>query len=217
MSGITNPTARQFADLARRVKIIPVVTIENASDAVALARTLVDAGLPVIEITLRTQAGLDAIRAIATEVPDAHVGAGTVRNAGQGKDAVEAGAKFVVSPGVTGALLDAAADWAVPYLPGAATASEMMRAADRGITLMKLFPAESVGGVDLLKSLAAPLPDLQFCPTGGITQDNAARYLALPNVACVGGSWMVPTAALAARDWQQIGRLAAAAKNVATR
>lgn len=217
MNGISNPATQQFADFARRTKIIPVVTIENASDAVALARTLVDAGLPVIEITLRTQAGLDAIRAIAAEVPDAHVGAGTVRNVGQGRDAVEAGAKFVVSPGVTGALLDAAADWAVPYLPGTATASEMMRAADRGITLMKLFPAESIGGVGLLKSLAAPLADLQFCPTGGITQDNAARYLALPNVACVGGSWMVPTAAVAARNWQQIGRLASAAKKVATR
>jgi 2-dehydro-3-deoxyphosphogluconate aldolase/(4S)-4-hydroxy-2-oxoglutarate aldolase len=206
-----------FVALARRAKIIPVVTIENASDAVALARTLVDAGLPVVEITLRTQAGLDAINAVASEVPDAHVGAGTVRSPQEGRAAIAVGARFVVSPGVTDSLLDAAADWLVPYLPGTATASEMMRAADRGITLMKLFPAESVGGVDLLKSLAAPLADLQFCPTGGITQDNAARYLALPNVACVGGSWMVPTAAVAARDWQQIGRLASAAKNVATR
>jgi 2-dehydro-3-deoxyphosphogluconate aldolase/(4S)-4-hydroxy-2-oxoglutarate aldolase len=207
--------SKSFADLAHRIRIIPVVTIEHAGDAVALARTLVAAALPIVEITLRTQAGLDAIRAIAREVPDAYVGAGTVRSAEQGNDAVKAGARFIVSPGVTDALLDAAADWPAPYLPGTATASEMMRVADRGIIFMKLFPAESVGGVSLLKSLAAPLSDLQFCPTGGITPENAALYLALPNVTCVGGSWMVPATAVAARDWAQIGKLAAAARMIA--
>jgi 2-dehydro-3-deoxyphosphogluconate aldolase/(4S)-4-hydroxy-2-oxoglutarate aldolase len=205
-----------FLALARSAKIIPVVTIESAADAVMLARTLVKAGLPVIEITLRTQAGLDAIKAIANEVPDAHVGAGTVRSPQDGRAAITVGARFIVSPGVTGALLDAAGDWPVPYLPGTATASDIMRVADRGITFMKLFPAESVGGVDLLKSLAAPFQDIQFCPTGGISPDNVAAYLALPNVACVGGSWMVPKAAVAARDWQQIGKLAAAGSQAAT-
>jgi len=217
MNEDTNMNGGEFADLARHAGIIPVVTIENGGDAVALARTLVQAGLPLIEITLRTQAGLDAIKAIAGEVPDAHVGAGTIRNPGQGRDAIAAGARFIVSPGVTDALLDAAASWPVPYLPGTATASEMMRVADRGITFMKLFPAEAIGGVSLLKSLAAPFPDLQFCPTGGITPDNAGRYLALPNVLCVGGSWMVPQAVIAARDWQQIGKLASAARHAANR
>ncbi len=214
---MTGQAGAQFEDLARRIKIIPVVTIDSAADAVALARTLVQAGLPLIEVTLRTQAGLGAIKAVADEVPEAQVGAGTVRDVRQGEDAIKAGARFIVSPGVTESLLDAAAGWPLPYLPGTATASEMMRVADRGIRFMKLFPAAAVGGVSLLKSLAAPFPDLQFCPTGGITPDNAAQYLALPNVVCVGGSWMVPMAALDARDWQQIEKLASAAREAARR
>jgi 2-dehydro-3-deoxyphosphogluconate aldolase/(4S)-4-hydroxy-2-oxoglutarate aldolase len=211
MSDKTQP----FDVLARSARIIPVVTIENAGDALMLARTLTAAGLPVVEITLRTQAGLDAIKAIASEAPDVHVGAGTIRNADHAGAAISAGARFIVSPGFTDTLLDAAADWPVPYLPGVATASEMMRVAERGIDFMKLFPAESVGGVGLLKSLAAPLPDLRFCPTGGVNADNVARYLALPNVVCVGGSWMVPGAAIAARDWKQIAALASKARQAA--
>jgi 2-dehydro-3-deoxyphosphogluconate aldolase / (4S)-4-hydroxy-2-oxoglutarate aldolase len=206
---------RSFAALARRVRIVPVVTIERAEDAVPLARALLEGGLPVIEIALRTQAALDGIKAIAENVPDAHVGAGTIREPAQGKAAVAAGARFVVSPGATRLLLDASNDWGVPYLPGAATPSEMMQLAERGITFIKLFPAEAVGGVKLLKSLAAPLQELQFCPTGGVQPSNASNYLALPNVTCVGGSWMVPQSAVAARDWRAIAELAAHARTLA--
>lgn len=206
---------RSFAALARRVRIIPVVTIERAADAVPLARALAEGGLPIVEITLRTKVALDGIKAIAENVPQAHVGAGTIREPAQGKAAVAAGARFIVSPGATERLLDASADWGVPYLPGAATPSEMMRLAERGITFMKLFPAEAVGGVRLLKSLAAPLQDLQFCPTGGVDQTNAADYLALPNVACVGGSWMVPPPVLAAHDWRGVAELAVRARTAA--
>lgn len=208
-----NAVSRQaFVALARRARIIPVITIERAEDAVPLARALVAGGLPVIEITLRSQQAIDAIKAIAEGVPEAHVGAGTVREPGQGKRAIAAGARFIVSPGATMQLLDAAQDWGVPYLPGAATASEIMNLAERGITFMKLFPAESIGGIRLLKSLAAPFQDLEFCPTGGIDSENAAAYLALPNVACIGGSWMVPQAAVSARDWRGISELAADAR-----
>jgi 2-dehydro-3-deoxyphosphogluconate aldolase/(4S)-4-hydroxy-2-oxoglutarate aldolase len=208
-----NPADRQnFVALARRARIIPVLTIELADDAVPLARALVAGGLPVIEITLRSQQAIDSIKAIAEGVPEAHVGAGTVRDPEQGKRAVAAGARFIVSPGATAQLLKAAQDWGVPYLPGAATASEIMNLAERGITFMKLFPAESIGGIRLLKSLAAPFQDLEFCPTGGIDSENAAAYLALPNVACVGGSWMAPQAAVSARDWRGISDLAADAR-----
>lgn len=206
---------RSFAALTRRVRIVPVVTIECAEDAVPLSRALLEGGLPVIEITLRTQAALDGIKAIAENLPDAHVGAGTVREPAQGKAAVAAGARFIVSPGATPLLLDASKDWGVPYLPGAATPSEMMRLAERGITFMKLFPAEAVGGARLLKSLGAPFQDLQFCPTGGIDQGNAASYLALPNVTCIGGSWMVPKSAVAQRDWSAIAELAAHSRALA--
>ena len=208
---------RSFAALARRARIIPVVTVERSEDAVPLARALLEGGLPVIEVTLRTPAALDGIKAITENVPDAHVGAGTVRDPAQGQAAVAAGARFIVSPGATQRLLDASKDWGVPYLPGAATPSEMMRLAESGITFMKLFPAEAVGGVRLLRSLAAPLQDLQFCPTGGIDTANAADYLALNNVACVGGSWMAPQSALAARDWSGIAKLAARAREITDR
>jgi 2-dehydro-3-deoxyphosphogluconate aldolase / (4S)-4-hydroxy-2-oxoglutarate aldolase len=206
---IAKNSANPFVALARRTKIIPVITIERAEDAVPLARALVAGGLPMIEITLRSQAAVDAIKAIAEGVPEAHVGAGTVRDPEQGKRAVAAGARFIVSPGSTAQLLEAAQDWGVPYLPGAATASEIMKLAERGITFMKLFPAESVGGIRLLKSLAAPFQEIEFCPTGGIDSENATAYLALPNVACVGGSWMAPQAAVSARDWRGISELAA--------
>jgi 2-dehydro-3-deoxyphosphogluconate aldolase / (4S)-4-hydroxy-2-oxoglutarate aldolase len=207
----------EFTALGKRVGIIPVITVGRTADAVPLARALVAGGLPAIEITLRTPHAIEAIAAIAAEVPDAVVGAGTVRDPGQARKAIAAGARFVVSPGATPALLDAAGDWGVPYLPGAATASEIMALAQRGITLMKLFPAEPVGGVELLKSLAAPFGDINFCPTGGINAGNVASYLALPNVAFVGGSWMVPQAALDGQDWRRISELAGGARKAAGR
>jgi 2-dehydro-3-deoxyphosphogluconate aldolase/(4S)-4-hydroxy-2-oxoglutarate aldolase len=217
MTEIANTKTESFAPLGRRIGIVPVITIERAVDAVPLAQALVAGGLPAIEITLRTPNAIDAIKAVAAEVPDAVVGAGTVRNPEQAQKAIAAGARFVVSPGATKPLLDASPDWGVPYLPGAATASEIMALADRGITLMKLFPAEPIGGIGLLKSLAAPFGDIAFCPTGGVNGENVAAYLALPNVAFVGGSWMVPQAAIEAQDWRRISERATAACKAAGR
>ncbi|MGA4982329.1 bifunctional 4-hydroxy-2-oxoglutarate aldolase/2-dehydro-3-deoxy-phosphogluconate aldolase [Streptomyces cellulosae] len=188
--------------------VVPVVVVEDAADAVPLARALVAGGLPAIEVTLRTPAAPDAIRAIAAEVPGAVVGAGTVLTPEQVTDAVAAGARFLVSPGCTDALLTAARAAGVPFLPGVSTASEVMALLERGVREMKFFPARAAGGTAYLKSLAGPLPQARFCPTGGIGPDTAPEYLALPNVGCVGGSWMLPEDAVAARDWDRVERLA---------
>ncbi|WP_306189303.1 MULTISPECIES: bifunctional 4-hydroxy-2-oxoglutarate aldolase/2-dehydro-3-deoxy-phosphogluconate aldolase [unclassified Streptomyces] len=188
--------------------VVPVVVLQDASDAVPLARALVAGGLPAIEVTLRTPAALEAIRAIAGEVPGAVVGAGTVIAPGQVTESVAAGARFLVSPGWTEALLEAMAGSGVPYLPGVSTASEVVALLERGVREMKFFPAQAAGGTGYLKSLAGPLPQARFCPTGGIGPDTAPGYLALPNVGCVGGSWMVPADAVAARDWSRIEGLA---------
>ncbi|MFI7367631.1 bifunctional 4-hydroxy-2-oxoglutarate aldolase/2-dehydro-3-deoxy-phosphogluconate aldolase [Streptomyces sp. NPDC050149] len=191
--------------------VMPVVVLEDAADAVPLARALVAGGLPAIEVTLRTAAALDAIRAIAAEVPDAVVGAGTVISAQNVTDTVAAGARFLVSPGWTDTLLDAMKASGVPFLPGVSTTSEVVALLERGVTDMKFFPAEAAGGTAYLKALSAPLPQARFCPTGGISLASAPSYLALPNVGCVGGSWMVPGDAVAARDWSRVERLAAEA------
>lgn len=184
--------------------VVPVVIIDAIEDAVPLARALVEGGLPAIEVTLRTPVALEAIRAIAAEVEGAHVGVGTVIDAGQLAAAERAGACFAVSPGHTARLLDAAADSDLPLLPGVATASEAISLIERGYRFAKFFPAEPAGGHAYLSALASPLPQLRFCPTGGITLDSAPRYLALPNVVCVGGSWMLPRERIAARDWTAI-------------
>ncbi len=191
--------------------VIPVVRIERAEDAVPLARALAKGGLPAIEITLRTPKALDAIRRVAAEVPEAIVGAGTILNAAQFGEAVAAGATFIVSPGQTPAVFDAAEDSSVPLLPGATTATEIMLAAERGYNTLKFFPAEQSGGVSFLKSLASPFQGVRFCPTGGITPANASTYLALSNVVCVGGSWVAPDALIAGGEWDQITALAAEA------
>lgn len=191
--------------------VVPVVVLEDAADAVPLARALVAGGLPAIEVTLRTAAALDAIKAIAAEVPDAVVGAGTVISARNVSDTVAAGARFLVSPGWTDALLDAMKASGVPFLPGVSTTSEVVALLERGVTEMKFFPAEAAGGTAYLKALSAPLPQARFCPTGGISLASAPSYLALPNVGCVGGSWMLPGDAVAARDWSRVERLAAEA------
>jgi 2-dehydro-3-deoxyphosphogluconate aldolase/(4S)-4-hydroxy-2-oxoglutarate aldolase len=197
--------------ILKAAPVIPVVIIDNIADAIPLARALVAGGLPVIEITLRTAAGLDAIRAIAAEVPGAIVGVGTVISPAQYKQAAQAGAKFAVSPGATVALLDAAKDSGLAPLPGIATASEAMSLIERGYKFAKFFPAEAAGGVAFLASIASPLPQLTFCPTGGITLASAPAYLKLPNVICVGGSWMLPKQAIAAQDWDEIKNQAAKA------
>ena len=197
--------------------VVPVLTIEDRHTAVPLARALVEGGLTALEVTLRTPAALECIRAIAGEVQGANVGAGTVCDAGQLHAAIAAGAKFLVSPGATPDLLRAAADAPVPYLPGAATAGEAMTLAERGITILKFFPAEPAGGIAYLKALGAPLPQIRFCPTGGIGLKNAPDYLALPNVICVGGSWVAPAAAVANGDWATVKRLAAEAAALSVR
>ncbi|MGW4028310.1 bifunctional 4-hydroxy-2-oxoglutarate aldolase/2-dehydro-3-deoxy-phosphogluconate aldolase [Streptomyces sp. NPDC004838] len=191
--------------------VLPVVVIEDADDAVPLARALVSGGLPAIEVTLRTPAALDAIHAIASDVPEAMVGAGTVIASDHVDAAVTAGARFLVSPGWTGRLLDAMRDSGEPFLPGVSTVSEVVALLERGVSEMKFFPAEAAGGTAYLKSLASPLPQARFCPTGGISLTSAPQYLALPNVGCVGGTWMLPSDALAARDWARIESLAAEA------
>lgn len=188
--------------------VIPVVVLDDARDAVPLARALVAGGLPVIEVTLRTGAAPDAIRAIAEQVPEAVVGAGTVLTPEHADRAVAAGARFLVSPGWTDRLLGAMRGHGVPVLPGVSTASETLALLERGVTEMKFFPAEAAGGTGYLTSLASPLPGARFCPTGGIDEAKAARYLALPNVGCVGGTWMLPGEALAAKDWSRVQRLA---------
>ncbi|MFC8247186.1 bifunctional 4-hydroxy-2-oxoglutarate aldolase/2-dehydro-3-deoxy-phosphogluconate aldolase [Streptomyces chartreusis] len=188
--------------------VVPVVVIDDPSDAVPLARALVAGGLPAIEVTLRTPAALEAIGAVADAVPDAVVGAGTVITPEQVRPAVTAGARFLVSPGWTDLLLEAMRASGVPYLPGVSTTSEVVALLERGVREMKFFPAEAAGGTAYLKSLNGPLPQARFCPTGGIGPATAPDYLALPNVACVGGSWMLPADAVAARDWERVEALA---------
>lgn len=196
------------ASLLDLAPVVPVVVLDDLSDAVPLARALVAGGLPVIEVTLRTPVALDAIRVIAGEVPDAVVGAGTVITAAQVEESVAAGARFLVSPGWTDVLLEAMRGAGVPYLPGVSTTSEVVALLERGVTEMKFFPAEAAGGTAYLKSLSGPLPQARFCPTGGIGVGNAPEYLALPNVGCVGGTWMLPADAIAARDWERVEVLA---------
>ncbi|MFH8698548.1 bifunctional 4-hydroxy-2-oxoglutarate aldolase/2-dehydro-3-deoxy-phosphogluconate aldolase [Streptomyces chartreusis] len=188
--------------------VVPVVVIDDPSDAVPLARALVAGGLPAIEVTLRTPAALEAIGAVADAVPDAVVGAGTVITPEQVTLAVTAGARFLVSPGWTDLLLEAMRASGVPYLPGVSTTSEVVALLERGVREMKFFPAEAAGGTAYLKSLNGPLPQARFCPTGGIGPATAPDYLALPNVGCVGGSWMLPADAVAARDWERVEALA---------
>lgn len=191
--------------------VVPVLVVEDAAQAVPLARALVAGGLRTVEVTLRTPAALDAIRAVAAEVPGAVVGAGTVVTAAQAGQAVAAGARFLVSPGWTGGLVEAMREARVPFLPGVSTVSEVVALLELGVREMKFFPAEAAGGTAYLRSLAGPLPQARFCPTGGIGPGNASAYLALPNVGCVGGSWMVPGDAVAAGDWGRVEGLARAA------
>ena len=192
-------------------KVIPVIVIEDAAHAVPLARALVAGGLPAVEITVRTDAAFEAIRRVADEVPEALVGAGTALNAAQFDAAVEAGSKFVVSPGFTPELADAADGSPVPLLPGCVTSSEIMAALEEGYSLLKFFPAEQAGGAACLKSLSTVFRQVRFCPTGGISTGNAADYLGLSNVLCVGGSWVAPKEAMEAGDWGKITALASAA------
>ncbi|WP_369367273.1 bifunctional 4-hydroxy-2-oxoglutarate aldolase/2-dehydro-3-deoxy-phosphogluconate aldolase [Streptomyces sp. CG4] len=207
-SPLPSPSPVSVLGLVEGAPVVPVVAVSDAADAVPLARALVAGGLPAIEVTLRTPAALDAIRAIAAEVPGAVVGAGTVIAPEQVGACVAAGARFLVGPGWTDALLAAMRGSGVPFLPGVSTTSEVVALLERGVREMKFFPAQAAGGTAYLQSLAGPLPQARFCPTGGIGPATAPEYLALPNVGCVGGSWMVPADAVAARDWARIEELA---------
>jgi len=196
------------ADLLELSPVMPVVVIADAADAVPTARALLAGGIRVIELTLRTPAALEAIERIAKEVPEIVIGAGTVTAPEHAKQAADAGASFLVTPGCTDAVLDAVFETGLPFLPGASTVSEAMRLAEHGLKALKFFPAEASGGVAYLSSIGGPLPGLRFCPTGGITVKNAPDYLALPNVGCIGGSWLTPKDALAAKDFGRIEALA---------
>ena len=187
--------------------VIPVLTVPDADKAEGLARALVTGGLPALEVTLRTPAALDAIRAM-TAVDGGVVGAGTIMTPADVQAAKEAGALFGVSPGATDRILDAAEEVGLPMLPGAATASEIMRLLERGYTMLKFFPAEASGGASALGAFAGPIPQVTFCPTGGISLKNVHDYLALPNTVCVGGSWVAPAALIEAEDWTGIETLA---------
>jgi len=194
--------------ILKAAPVVPVLVIETVADAVPLARALVKGGLPVLEITLRTHAALDCIRAIIAEVEGAVVGAGTVLDGKKLREAEHIGCKFAVSPGATRQLLEAAEDSLVPLLPGSATASECMVLIERGYRYQKFFPAEAAGGAPYLGSLASPLPQVRFCPTGGISLATAPAYLKLANVITIGGSWMAPKQRVAAKDWAAIEALA---------
>ena len=200
-----------IAAIAARAPVIPVLTIERLADAVPLARALVKGGLPVLEITFRTGVAVEALAAIARAVPEAIVGAGTVLDERQLRQAIDAGAQFGVSPGCTAALAQAVRASGLPFLPGVQTVSEALAAREHGFSLLKFFPADTAGGTGWLKAVAAPLASLRFCPTGGIGLSTAPTYLALANVACVGGSWVAPRDAVAAGDWSRIEHLASQA------
>jgi 2-dehydro-3-deoxyphosphogluconate aldolase/(4S)-4-hydroxy-2-oxoglutarate aldolase len=203
--------------LLRQGPVVPVIVIDDAAVAVDMAHALVAGGIRVLEVTLRTKAALAAIRRIRDEVPDAIVGAGTLRNRAHVEACVDAGAMFGISPGLTPELAAAARSSGLTFIPGIATPAEAMRAEDEGFSVLKLFPAEAVGGVKLLKALASPFPNLRFCPTGGIDLARANDYLSLPNVLCVGGSWLTPNDAMAARDWDRITALAHEASQLAVK
>jgi 2-dehydro-3-deoxyphosphogluconate aldolase/(4S)-4-hydroxy-2-oxoglutarate aldolase len=195
-------------ELAGHGPVIPVIVLQRVDDAVPLARALVDGGVRVLEVTLRTPAGLPGIEAIARAVPEAIVGAGTVRSAAEARAAHHAGSTFAVSPGYTDAVGSACRDLGLPLLPGVASASEVMAALDAGLRFLKFFPATAAGGIPMLKALHGPFPEVAFCPTGGITPQTAGDFLALPNVKVCGGSWLTPADAVAQGDWARITQLA---------
>lgn len=196
--------------LLTRCRVLPVVTALDVDTTVQLARTLMQGGMQAVEITLRTDAALDSIRAVKEQLPEILVAAGTITNPDDLAASVAAGADFCVSPGLTERLLSAASEAKIPFVPGVATASEIMTGLDYGYQCFKLFPAVAAGGINMLKSLAGPYPDVRFCPTGGLTPNNFREFLALPNVVCCGGSWMVANDLVKAGNWAEIERLARA-------
>ena len=206
MSMTQDRKQESLARMLRVAPVIPVLTIPDATQAPALARALAAGGASVIEVTLRTAAGLESIRRIAAEVPEVMVGVGTITTPADLEQSVRAGAVFAVSPGATESIVDAADASAIPLLPGVMTVAEAMRLAERGYRHLKLFPANIAGGVPFLQAIHAPLPQLRFCPTGGINLSNLGEYLRTPNVICVGGSWLAPKEQVERREWGAITR-----------
>lgn len=202
------PEPMNTLELASHGPVIPVIVLQHVEDAIPLAQALVEGGVRVLEVTMRTPVALRCIEEIARAVPQAIVGAGTVRSAADARAAQAAGARFAVSPGYTEAVGSACQDIALPLLPGVATASELMAAQDGGHHFVKFFPATAAGGLPMLKALSGPFPEVSFCPTGGITAQNAREFLALPQVKVCGGTWLTPQDAIQARDWARITRLA---------
>lgn len=198
----------QIEDILTQSPVVPVIVIDKLEHAVPLAQALVDGGLPVLEVTLRSDVAMQAIHEISKAVTGAIVGVGTVTRPEQFQQSIEAGAQFAVSPGLTDALLAASRTVALPFLPGVFTPSEVMRAREHGFKALKLYPAQQAGGIGMLKAMNGPLPEMKFCPTGGIGADNFIEFLKLPNVACVGGSWVCPSSAAQNQDWDQISQLA---------
>ncbi|MBU7572728.1 MAG: bifunctional 4-hydroxy-2-oxoglutarate aldolase/2-dehydro-3-deoxy-phosphogluconate aldolase [Hydrogenophaga sp.] len=209
-------TTTCFTRPAFTARVVPVIVLSDEAQAVPLAHALLEGGIDVMEITLRSGVALRAIEAVARAVPRMHLGAGTVTRAAEVTQVVNAGAKFALSPGCSESLVDAVKAAKLPFIPGVMTPSEVMRARDHGFTLMKLFPAAQAGGIGMLKALGAPLPDVRFCPTGGVSPENLREILALPNVAMAGGSWLTPSDALRQGDWKRIARLAREATTLAT-
>ncbi len=205
----------QPAELFAQGAVVPVIVIKDLADAVPMAQALLAGGIKVLEVTLRTPVALDAIKLLAEQVPAAIVGAGTVTTAAQLEQVITAGAKFAISPGLTRELLQAGKDASIPLIPGIASISELMEGTGLGYTHFKFFPAEAAGGVKTLKSIYGPFSDIRFCPTGGINEKNYLEYLALPNVSCVGGSWIVPDSAVNAKDWSKITELTRTAVKIA--
>ncbi|TQV75064.1 bifunctional 4-hydroxy-2-oxoglutarate aldolase/2-dehydro-3-deoxy-phosphogluconate aldolase [Aliikangiella marina] len=204
----------EMIDILKKGPVVPVIVIDNLEDAVPLASALVEGGLEVLEVTLRTPVAIDAVKAMKAALPDAIIGTGTVTNMKTLHQSLEAGADFMVSPGATNSLLRDAVSEGALLLPGAATPSEAMHLLEEGFVCQKFFPAEAAGGVAMLKSIAGPLPQITFCPTGGISNTNAANYLALSNVACVGGTWMLDKNLIKQKDWSAITELARQAKQI---
>ena len=205
---------KTWADLPETPRVIPVIVLDDASDAAPLAETLVANGLPILEVTLRSAAGLPAIEAMAKAVPSALVGAGTVLDAHQAQQVKDAGGRFAVSPGATDEIIEACAAADLPLLPGSQTLSEIMALRSKGFRFMKLFPANIAGGAVFLKAVSGVVQDVAFCPTGGVSPDNVNDYLSLPNVRAVGGSWIADAKAIASEDWAGIEERARAANNL---
>jgi len=208
---MTNNWTISPAEIFAAGPVVPVLVIHKVEHAVPIAHALIKGGIRVLEVTLRTPAALEVIKAISEQVPDAIIGAGTVTNAQQLKEVTDAGAKFAISPGMTADLLAAGMQGSVPLIPGISSISDLMKAKDAGYTHLKFFPAEASGGIKAIKSIGGPFPDITFCPTGGIGPNNYRDYLALPNVKCVGGSWLAPDEAIANGDWDAITELASTA------